>query len=271
MQPQVKLENVVAADVKVESRVVPSRASVLPSKTISLNCRLQRPHSPSFLPDALVLYKNDTSMDDQIKRGLVESVSIDLSPEKSSQDYFYNVSFENGTTTTIAGESQLQWAPSCPVWAKPIMSDPELEWKSATVVGSYQDTCDSEPMYSIMVAGSGALFHGVSGDCIRYKQSEGTIPATIQPTNTAASVVSPGVRYSSVLHKEQARPPKKIRVAESNPIEETGSGGDRERQVQESPVTRAGPTNKAQSPYASLASHVNDAVATPLADHRMER
>jgi hypothetical protein len=46
------------------------------------------------------------------------------------------------------------------------------------------------------------------------------------------------------------------------------SSGDRERQVQESPLTR--PTiNKAKNSYASLVSHVNDTVVTPLADHRM--
>lgn len=270
MQPQVKLENVVAAAVKVESRVVPSRASSLPVNDNLLELPPAKATLTKFPPGALVLYKNNASMDTEIKRGVVESVSIDLTPENSSRDYFYTVSFETEQEPIIVGETQLQWASSTSVWAKPIINNPEVEWKSATVVGSYQETCDSEPMYSIMVAGSGALFHGVSGDCIRYKQSEGTIPASIQPTNTAASVVSPGVRYSSVLHKEQARPPKKIRVAESNPIEETGSGGDRERRAQETPVTRAGPTSKAQSPYSSLASHVNDAVATPLAENRMK-
>ena len=241
MQPQVKLENVVAAAVKVETHVVPSRASSLPVNDNLLELPPAKATLTKFPPGALVLYKNNASMDTEIKRGVVESVSIDLTPENSSRDYFYTVSFETEQEPIIAGETQLQWASSTPVWAKPIINNPELEWKSATVVGSYQETCDSEPMYSIMVAGSGALFHGVSGDCIRYRQSEGTIPATIQPTNTAASVVSPGVRYSSELQpatlrvatdggaEEQARPPKKIRVAESNPIEEIGSGGDRER------------------------------------------
>ncbi len=358
MKPQVKLEPSVAADVQVETDVVPC-ATVLPIEENLLELPPAKATLTKFPPGSLVLYKNDTSMDDQIKRGLVESVSIDLSPEKSSKDYFYNVSFENKTTTTIAGESQLQWAPSCPVWAKPIMRDPGLEWKSATVVGSYQDGSHSEPMYSIKVAGSGALFHGVSGDCIRYRQS-GSIPATIQPniTNRGASVVSPAtakpnVRYSSELHpatlvvdtdggtEQQAPSPKKFKIAEANPKEENGTsrssntsqqllkqaasfGGDRERQVQESPLTR--PTNKFSSPYASLAvtqsnpkeedgtnrssytsqqlmkaadssgdrerqvqespltrptinkaknsyaslvSHVNDTVVTPLADHRM--
>jgi hypothetical protein len=358
MKPQVKLEPSVAADVQVETDVVPC-ATVLPIEENLLELPPAKATLTKFPPGSLVLYKNDTSMDDQIKRGLVESVSIDLSPEKSSKDYFYNVSFENKTTTTIAGESQLQWAPSCPVWAKPIMRDPGFEWKSATVVGSYQDGSHSEPMYSIKVAGSGALFHGVSGDCIRYRQSE-SVPATFQPniTNRGASVVSPAtakpnVRYSSELHpatlvvdtdggtEQQAPSPKKFKIAEANPKEENGTsrssntsqqllkqaasfGGDRERQVQESPLTR--PTNKFSSPYASLAvtqsnpkeedgtnrssytsqqlmkaadssgdrerqvqespltrptinkdknsyaslvSHVNDTVVTPLADHRM--
>jgi hypothetical protein len=75
-----------------------------------------------------------------------------------------------------------------------------------------------------------------------------------------------------------------LAVTQSHPKEEDGtnrssytsqhllkasdSGGDMERQAQESPLTRQ-TINKAKSSYASLASHVHDTVVIPLADHRM--
>ncbi len=152
-----------------------------------------------FPPGVPILY-TDTSIDPlEVSRGVVESVFIDLSPEKSTRDYFYRVSLQN-VKTLMVGETQLQWAPGATVWMKPLQRKKDIEWEVGTVVGSYQETCNAEPEFSIRMGEKG-FFHGVNGDCLRYRQPESDLPA--MKTETIVASVLP--QETSVLAEPKAR------------------------------------------------------------------
>jgi hypothetical protein len=83
---------------------------------------------------------------------------------------------------------------------KPLQGKKDIEWEAGTVVGSYQETCNAEPEFSIRMGEKG-FFHGVNGDCLRYRQPESDLPA-IKTDTIVASVLPQG---TSVLAEPKAR------------------------------------------------------------------
>ena len=110
------------------------------------------------------------------------------------------MSFEEKNEPIIAGETQLQWAPSATVWIKPLQGDKDIEWKAGTVVGSYQETPNALPEYSVRMAEKG-FYHGVNGDCLCYRQPESDPPAI----KTDTTVISGLTQETSVLAEPKAR------------------------------------------------------------------
>lgn len=116
-----------------------------------------------------------------------------MSPNVSSKCYFYRISLESETDSISLQENTsfngLQAARS--IWMKSFRSDSRLEWKPATVVGTYHDDVEMVPKYSAQVVGStgGGLFHGVAGDCTRYRQLEAAIPSQNCDASDDAGVV----------------------------------------------------------------------------------
>jgi len=160
----------------------------------------------SFPLGCSVLYTNATTDLLAVSMAIVEAVFIDLSPEKSSRDYFYKISLQNESTSAIAGEKELQWAPTCPVWMKPLEDTDALEWKRAVIIGSYQEMVNADPQYSVQEVESGSgLFHGVAKEHLRYRATSDA-PPTIKADTGSVPVLqsSPAVaklenRFSSAF------------------------------------------------------------------------
>lgn len=190
MQPQLKEETAQHAHAETEAVGVDGAvhgAVVLPSVENLLELPAAKATLTKFPPGALVLYTIISTDPPLVAEATIESVYIDLSPEKSKREYWYKAFLSKEKTAILAGETQLQWAPKCAVWMKPLQSTPGLlEWKPATIIGSYQNTANADAKYSVQVAGTG-LFHGVVGDRLRYRQVVGDEPSIKTDTvNTSA-------------------------------------------------------------------------------------
>lgn len=188
-------------------RSMPSEHSLLqvPASKATLAC---------FPPGCPVLYidKDDDAMRVAVSIGNVESVFVDLTPGASLL-YFYKISLGYEEKTIIARESQLQWAPHCPVWMRPLpqatpTADGASEWKSAVVSGSYQGTPDADPQYSVQEVGSGtAMFHGVAKDCLRFRPADDFDGrSSVSPTSIMDSTSTPALVPSFEANPRSQQP-----------------------------------------------------------------
>jgi hypothetical protein len=123
-----------------------------------------------FPPGCHVLFTNTRVVPLIVSRGKVASVFVDLSPS-GTRDYCYKILLENQQNHVIAREAELQWAPQCPVWMKPLQDTQGCEWKQALIVGSYQAMgANTTPLYSVQGLETGnGLFHGLEKSNIRYR------------------------------------------------------------------------------------------------------
>ena len=186
MQPIVKVEvETSAMDAKDAS--ASAHAGNVPSEDNLLELPPAKAVLARFPMKSLVLYTYTMCGSVVVSKGTVEAVYVDLSPEKSSRDYFYKVALGREKTSIIAGEKQLQYAPKCPVWMKPRQGCSDDEWKCAVVVGSYQEMANAEPQYSVELVEPGTgLFHGVTSGKLRYRAV--AAPSTIKKEAGSATV-----------------------------------------------------------------------------------
>lgn len=167
-----------------------SFALVVPSYENLLELPPPKAMLAKFPPGALVLLTDISTYPIVVSRGTVEAVFIDLSPEKLTREYVFCVRHDNDETTTMAVETQLQWAPHCPVWLKSL---PNGESKSATVIGSCQEFVDSKPLYSVQVPDGTGIFHGVGADNLCYRPTDVSVPAAVkQETSLFVSSTNSG-------------------------------------------------------------------------------
>ena len=125
-----------------------------------------------FPPGCPVLYTDTSVVPVLVSKGKIESVFVDLTPGLVPQ-YLYKISLESQKNSIMAGEMQLQWAPQCPVWVKPLQVAP---WKRAIIRGSYQANANAVPQYSLQeVEPDTGLFHGLTRDCIHYRSVDDDI------------------------------------------------------------------------------------------------
>ena len=206
-----------------------------------------------FPPGCPVLYM-DTKKDPLIvSKGVVGSVSIDLTPG-SSRDFFYNIA-RRREPCVIATESHLQWAPSCRVWVKPPGTIPGQEWKAAVVRGSYQESATAPPLYSVQEVEPGTgLFHGVEKDSIQYRrrlslppriESVGQQTETMPASNTTTSKASIPPPVSLDSHP----------LVFSTPTRALGSASDNQVSLDQSPPAPC--TDRAQAQATTAVSPLN--------------
>lgn len=222
MQSNVKTE--AAEAIKAEHNLAPAQ---VPTADNLLEVPPAKLKAASFPPGCNVLFSNIASGSLVVSRGTVEAVYIDLTPGKSSRDFFYKLSLSGERSNTlIVGEEQLQWAPQCPVSMKP--GKEELVWKDAIIVGSYQSSPKAEAQYSVQEIDPGTgIFHGVTKECLRYRPgSSSTIkanPATVpqaSPAMAKPDARSSGTAFESPtsVMESLAAPAKQVSLPRPDPL-----------------------------------------------------
>jgi hypothetical protein len=145
----------------------------------------------SYPPGCLVLHISTSDTPSLVTFGIVQSVLIDL----MSRLFVYRVApTDTGTGYTfLSPESQLQWSPSCKVWAfvSPNGADQSV-WKPCIVLTAYQPSPQSPPLFSLQndePSGTGALFHGIPKHCIKYRPVNSESPNGEEPAVGVAPIV----------------------------------------------------------------------------------
>lgn len=188
-----------------EDRAPPSAVRMMPSEDNLLAIPASKAVLAHFPPGCPVLHINTSVVPVTVSKGTVEAVFVDLTPG-AYLHYFYRISLGYEGKTIISGESQLQWAPQCPVWVHLIQETTGSAWKRARVSGSYQDNGpDADPKYSVQEVGPGtALFHGVLKDYIRFRPDDDG-RSSESPTSVTES--APLCSIENHGHHRQPAPP----------------------------------------------------------------
>jgi hypothetical protein len=225
MQSNVKTE--AAEAIKAEHNLAPAESSQVPTADNLLELPPAKLKAASFPPGCNVLFSNTANGSLVVSRGTIEAVYIDLTPGKSSRDFYYKLSLSGDwSNTLIVGEEQLQWAPQCPVSMKPRKE--ELVWKDAIIVGSYQSNPTAEAQYSVQEVDPGTgVFHGVTKESLRYRPEPSTTikadPAIVPQASPA--MAKPDARSSSAAFESPtsvmeslAAPAKQVSLPRPDPL-----------------------------------------------------
>ena len=177
--PQVAVE--AATDVQCSIPPAASIQGALNSSSL-LSLPPEKASMTSFPPGCPVLHVDTTASPPVVTMRKVESVSVDL----SSFAFSYHVtSNTGGDDAIIAPESQLQWTPSCNVWAY-VTSETGPAWKPCIVLTGYQPTPQSVPLFSLQEVGStGSLFHGIPKEYVCYRHAGSMAPVSEEPSGMA--------------------------------------------------------------------------------------
>ena len=148
----------------------------------------------SYPPGCPVLHVNARITPPLVTVATVKSVSFSVI--SNELQYCIVPAHARGSDHMIlASESQLQYAPRCPVEAT-VNDDSGPTTRQAFVLTSYQPCPDSVALYSLQDEGpSGSIFHGISKDLIKYRPAATSASAatdgTFDTTFTSASAMNP--------------------------------------------------------------------------------
>jgi hypothetical protein len=198
-----------------------------------------------YPPGCPVLHINSNGIPPLVTFGVVQSVWIDL----TSRLFVYRVSPTGTGNTTLSAESQLQWAPSCRVWAllpsNPSNVTDQFVWKPCIVLTGYQPSPQSPPVFTLQVDGpsgtrTGSLFHGIEKQYTLYRPVDSGAPTGEE---LAVAFVPPVVNEGPVQH---APAPGFVPQGRRPVVNETSaSHASAERFVLQGPVMNEEPASRA--------------------------
>ncbi len=152
----------------------------------------------SYPPGCPVLHVNARITPPLVTVAIVKSVSFSVI--SNELQYCIVPAHARGNDHMIlASESQLQYAPRCPVEAT-VNDDSGPTTRQAFVLTSYQPYPDSVALYSLQDEGpSHSIFHGISKDLIKYRPSATSASATTNGAFTTTSYASASAMNSNDL------------------------------------------------------------------------
>jgi hypothetical protein len=138
----------------------------------------------SYPPGCPVLHVNASAIPPVVTIGQTQSVAFNM----AARELQFCIIPAHGGEAIVASESQLQYAPRCPVEAT-VNDDTGPTTRQASVLTSYQPSPTSVALYSVQEDGAcGSIFHGIPKESIKYRPN--VAAGIVPPAATAIAAVA---------------------------------------------------------------------------------